>query len=538
MPTRAAGLALFVAVCWGCADTDGSGGAGRSGGSESTGGTANECVPRTCETLAFNCGAVPDGCGGELNCGSCATGMSCGATSPNLCGTGSCTPRTCAAGACGPMSDGCGNLVECGGCADGSVCTPDNQCEAPAATCTPKSCSELGKNCGTADDGCGGTLQCGTCSEGPTPGSVAWVSTFSTAGYDHVGGASTDNAGRIFLRADAPTLSGSSDTLLGLDGESGATFLSKELPRPYRGVGLFAHPTGESLVMTVDACGDNSCPPNAWATVTYQKDGTGPSTVPVTDGTPLILGLSVQRTIAELFGDNPRGLRYRFRSGQASTLIPPASRFNPYEGTFDPSGNFVVVGSFEGETGAFQGRSWSGLVLFRFSPTGQFLWGQELPSSVFGQLRMGTTNLGTIVVAIARQSADTSAWSFAFGGDSVSPERGAILIYEANGAERLAFSLPGTNESLRLGVDPAGRAYVAWLDGCERITVQKFDLTGQREWASAVPLAGCGNGYPLYDVKVSSGAPVIIGTFEDPTDFGTGLIVPRNRDVFIAKLRP
>lgn len=44
---------------------------------------AYACVPRTCAELRMNCGAVDDGCGGTLECGSCSEAMSC--TSRHVC---------------------------------------------------------------------------------------------------------------------------------------------------------------------------------------------------------------------------------------------------------------------------------------------------------------------------------------------------------------------------------------------------------------------------------------------------------------------
>lgn len=36
-----------------------------------------ECVPRTCEELGAACGALDDGCGGTLECGTCGEGTAC-----------------------------------------------------------------------------------------------------------------------------------------------------------------------------------------------------------------------------------------------------------------------------------------------------------------------------------------------------------------------------------------------------------------------------------------------------------------------------
>lgn len=46
---------------------------------------ADACVPTSCSAQGKNCGTVDDGCGTQLDCGTCATGV-CGATTPNVCG--------------------------------------------------------------------------------------------------------------------------------------------------------------------------------------------------------------------------------------------------------------------------------------------------------------------------------------------------------------------------------------------------------------------------------------------------------------------
>lgn len=137
------------------------------------------CVPKSCADLGVNCGMNNDGCGGQLDCGSCAGGEFCGGGGYSKCGVGlggvdggSCMPLTCLALGltCGMNSDGCGGSIDCGSCPMGQFCggggfarcgtgiTPDG-----GAPCTPKTCADLNYNCGAAGDGCGGALQCGTC---------------------------------------------------------------------------------------------------------------------------------------------------------------------------------------------------------------------------------------------------------------------------------------------------------------------------------------------------------------------------------------
>jgi hypothetical protein len=68
------------------------------------------CEPTTCAALGFDCGTAPDGCGGTLDCGTCASPRTCGADEPNVCG---CAPRACAYTDCGVTPDGCGGFDDC-----------------------------------------------------------------------------------------------------------------------------------------------------------------------------------------------------------------------------------------------------------------------------------------------------------------------------------------------------------------------------------------------------------------------------------------
>jgi hypothetical protein len=113
---------------------------------------------------------MADGCGGFVECGSCAPGEGCGAGGTSKCGPlggGTCTPRTCADVGfdCGPAGDGCGNLLNCGSCTAPQTCGGGGnpgKCGGNSG-CVPKTCAQLGASCGQAGDGCGGTLDCGTC---------------------------------------------------------------------------------------------------------------------------------------------------------------------------------------------------------------------------------------------------------------------------------------------------------------------------------------------------------------------------------------
>jgi hypothetical protein len=149
------------------------------GGVSSVCGGGNACVPTTCAAQNITCGPAGDGCGNVLQCGSCQSGQSCGGGgAPGQCGAppppeagadagNPCVPTTCAQQsiACGPAGDGCGNQLNCGTCVAPQSCGGGgvpSQCGGVAA-CVPKTCAQVGATCGPAGDGCGGTLSCGNC---------------------------------------------------------------------------------------------------------------------------------------------------------------------------------------------------------------------------------------------------------------------------------------------------------------------------------------------------------------------------------------
>jgi hypothetical protein len=82
------------------------------------------CPPIVCQDAGANCGTVPDGCGGMLNCGACPSSQNCGGGKPSACGPGTCTPLSCKdrKAECGTIADGCGGTVYCGECDPGVPC--------------------------------------------------------------------------------------------------------------------------------------------------------------------------------------------------------------------------------------------------------------------------------------------------------------------------------------------------------------------------------------------------------------------------------
>lgn len=133
---------------------------------------APACVPKTCAELGVPCLTAQDGCGGVLNCGSCAGGGSCSAsTAGPVCGPCVENCHTCSQEGfeCGLAGDGNGGLVYCGECMSPSTCVA-GKCVVGSDGCVPTTCIAQGAYCGTVSDGCGNTLQCGACPDGQTCG--------------------------------------------------------------------------------------------------------------------------------------------------------------------------------------------------------------------------------------------------------------------------------------------------------------------------------------------------------------------------------
>jgi len=79
------------------------------------------CTPATCVGEGIVCGNWPDGCGGELKCGTCITWPGSYCTAEGQC---ACAPA-CEGKDCG--ADGCGGV--CGDCLPGQSCTTEQVCE-------------------------------------------------------------------------------------------------------------------------------------------------------------------------------------------------------------------------------------------------------------------------------------------------------------------------------------------------------------------------------------------------------------------------
>jgi len=132
------------------------------------------CVRKTCSELKATCGdAVPDGCGGTLDCSdagpACALPESCGGDRGNPYGCGGCQPLP-ASDACEIEGAECGYLGQCGMETDCGECTGDDKCVNNKCVCVPNPDACGNRACGAQSDGCGKDVPCGptngTCSQG------------------------------------------------------------------------------------------------------------------------------------------------------------------------------------------------------------------------------------------------------------------------------------------------------------------------------------------------------------------------------------
>jgi len=142
------------------------------------------CVPKSCDEviddfaslgIPIECGSLPDGCDGSIDCGGCPAGTVCGANGQNfICG---CEENTCSSyGAeCGVVPTHCGvgeDAIFCGGCFGERICVGnkcicplgadcDGGCDGgePTYPCTKNECSPPGG----LPDGCGGVVHCPSC---------------------------------------------------------------------------------------------------------------------------------------------------------------------------------------------------------------------------------------------------------------------------------------------------------------------------------------------------------------------------------------
>ena len=215
----------------------------------------DSCVPTSCVAMNADCGTLPDGCEGDLVCGECPIGQTCGAGGPNLCGTGECIPTTCEdqGAECGSIADGCGNTISCGACPSGQTCGGaglPNVCaidEQPNETCG-NGVLDAGEQCdgtafaggyGVCPTGTTGTVTCASdcsvntsnCTTTSTPSGPGELVRWSGADYLFTAIDPRDGTlvvakqnGQFYRQSDSAAFSTQSNILTAADLPSGFSF--------------------------------------------------------------------------------------------------------------------------------------------------------------------------------------------------------------------------------------------------------------------------------------------------------------------------
>jgi hypothetical protein len=370
--------------------------------------------------------------------------------------------------------------------------------------------------------------------QGP-PGSTQWIR-FPDA---YPATTTVDARGRLFVLSPG-------QHLLGLT-SAGVPFLDVPALPGMRYLGMTALPKGEELLIKAELqgpeCEQRGC---VQSLVWLRGDGAAAlDSVRIDDGSVAPLAVRADGAVVEWVGFTDRGvaLRLRHRDG---TLGAPHFTYQELPmwvtaARFDAEGNLLLAGRLDG-LASVQGHRFgapdvSRGLLLKFDPAGTLLWGANLPSN--GELvGVGATADGA-VVALGRF--DTS---FRFAGRAVAlDDRVTVLLaWEADGRERLAYKAGGGRHPVALGVDPAGRAYIAhYAAGCEtNFDVIAYDLRRRTSlWRRDFGVPSClaeGVG-----VHVSGGAPVVVGLVQGTSELAPGLVppfTPRFSLPFILKLRP
>ncbi|EPX54975.1 hypothetical protein D187_009714 [Cystobacter fuscus DSM 2262] len=442
--------------------------------------TTQDCIPTSCDSAGASCGLLGDGCGGTLNCGTCAAGTTCGASgAANVCGAGSCTPKTCAEldAHCGQVSDGCAAVLDCGRCAAGQSCgaSAANQCATPP----------------------------------PAWGTISWVGLGGPLAYRSV----TANPGgtRIFIG----TASGGEDRLQALTADNTPVWFQPseieitQLRMSPDGLGVFA--TGYPVRGM----------PRPELTYRYSLNGANVS----------LLGNSISDDCGlKAAGTNSGQVALLSTCAFYTTLrlrpsatweFEPEDTFRMWRVAVDGQGNILVAGYTTGPTALgdkhFGAQGQRGLLVVKFNPQGGVVWahelipegGEALPSAI------AVSSLGTVVVAGTFQG--IAHWA----SKDYDSANGAtfLLTLEANGASRWLRQSRVADAVMAL--DPSGRAFLAGraADCAGGIRIEEINLAGDPLGTKRL---GCGGNLAARDAAALGHDLVLLGAYSGANDFGNG----------------
>ena len=455
------------------------------------------CTPTTCAAAEKNCGAIPDGCGGTLQCGSCPSGQTCGGGgAANVCGGGACVPATCAAAGatCGQISDGCGGTLQCG-------------------TCSP------GQTCGAAAANVCGAVQ-------PPAGPTAWVDTFSGAPVTALG---TDGASRAAIALGGQ----GGNAVAEVDGTGQVLWT-----QPDRNDFFFATVSPATGELLFSGSTPSSSGPGAALLERFSADGASRSSVatgtdvsqfgPLASGAPGDVAWVAQvPSHSDLVVLHPDGARLDVAQSAALPVAFVAVALGD-------GGELAAVGQVKQPFAAAGQTVGIGPAMLKLDRSGNLLWARPVPlEGTF--YAVGTTHLGTVVGL--GQFSGSAAW----GGRTLSSSSPtwAVFVAESDGQPRLFIELPAADASFRwsLAVDPAGQLVAAAvLPSCAGLGVRRYDLAGDLLWTRSFVSSACGIQPAGIDMLGSSA--VLGGSFSGTVDFGKGPVQAGTTDGFLIELGP
>ena len=163
------------------------------------------CEPSTCTDLGFECGLHDDGCGQNINCGSCDNGFGCES------GQCVCQPSTCGdlGFECGLHDNGCGQNINCGSCGTGFDCesgqcvaTCEHECE--GWVCNPCCHDDMVTRCEEQADGCNDIIVMDDCTTKQAEGQYVYTCRSSSCQCRYCCGVGTLCPGTAVSTTDCP----------------------------------------------------------------------------------------------------------------------------------------------------------------------------------------------------------------------------------------------------------------------------------------------------------------------------------------------
>jgi hypothetical protein len=203
----------------------------------------------------------------------------------------------------------------------------------------------------------------------------------------------------------------------------------------------------------------------------------------------------------------------------------------------DADGN-VVVGAVTSQTDPIFEQTFAsnGPVVAKLaSADGSVLWAKRVAAGTLGDIQgVGVDSSGAIVAA------GRIGGAFDFGGQHFdtagNPTSALMFVFEPDGKERVARTLPDTNVVL-VAVDPSGRASFAGRQSATTASVVMFDLAGSPLNSSSLQATAAGAALDLTSMAISFDHNTVLGgNFTGTVDFGNGPTTSQGQQGFVANL--